>query len=206
MPTYILDILIESGDLYQACSSIKTPIWILIRADGLHQSFATSQVAPCPHPVWNCPARLVINLPTLEGSHFKATLCTSVYTGQVVPVASSQIRLSVLPCGTPSRLAFPLLNTGDYREPIGQLTAKVSLLMLPPQPPPEPPAPDPSIWPHPRTGIPARPGPQSHMPPQSQYGAQTQMGPPAGPFFGYPGTIMARGVQSGQGFSGGARK
>jgi hypothetical protein len=132
MPTYILDILVEAGDLYQVCSWIKTPIWILIRADGLQQSFATRHVFPCPHPIWNCPARLVINLPALDGSHFKATLCTSDPKGQVIPVAASQVGVSWLPCGRPGRLAFPFLNTRDFGQAVGQLTAKASLSLLPP--------------------------------------------------------------------------
>jgi hypothetical protein len=131
MPTYLLDMIVESGELYQSCSLIQTPIWVVIRVDGLHQTFSTSQVSPSPRPVWRCPARLVINLLGLEGTHFKATLCTSSASGAPVNVGASQVRLSSLPFGSPSRLSFPLLSPHDYSVQVASLTVRATLSLLP---------------------------------------------------------------------------
>jgi hypothetical protein len=135
MPTYLLDMVVESGELYQACSMIQTPIWVIIRVDGLHQTFSTSQVSPSPRPVWRCPARLIINLLGLESTHFKATLCTSSASGAPVNVGASQVRLSSLPFGTPSRLSFPLLSPLDYSVQVASLTVRATLSLLPLQQP-----------------------------------------------------------------------
>jgi hypothetical protein len=156
MPTYLLDMVVESGELYQPCSPIQTPIWIIIQSDGLHQMFSTSQVAPSPRPVWRCPARLVINLPDLDGTHFKATLCTSSPSGSVIAVGSSKVNLSTLPFGTPSRLSFALMSTQNVSVEAANLTMRATLSLLPLQTPQQPTGPYsmPYAGPH----LPARSG------------------------------------------------
>jgi hypothetical protein len=135
MPTYLLDILVEDAQLYTACSTIRTPLWITIRADGLQQGFDTPSVPACPRPSWRTPVRLVLNLPSLNGCHFKATLRTSGYLGEVISIACSQVRLSGLPTGRPRSFQFALQNTRDFAEQAATLsvTAAISELALSPQ-------------------------------------------------------------------------
>jgi hypothetical protein len=141
MPTYLLDIVIEEAQLYTPCSTIRTPIWITIRADGLQQPFNSPQVPACPRPSWRTPVRLVLNLPNLQSGHFKATLRTAGYLGEVSSVACSQVHLNTLPIGRPGRFNFPLQHTQDFSVQAATLwvTACISELELRPQPPPSQP-------------------------------------------------------------------
>jgi hypothetical protein len=137
MPTYLLDILVEDAQLYTACSGIRTPIWITVRADGLQQPFDTPAVPACPRPSWRTPVRLVLNLPNLAGGHFKATLRTAGYLGEIISIACSQVRLSSLPVGRPRSFQFALQNTRDFAEQAATLsvTAAISEVFLHPQAP-----------------------------------------------------------------------
>jgi hypothetical protein len=180
---------VESGDLYEACSWLQAPIWILVRSDGLLQTFSTAAVPPSPHPVWRSPARLIINLADLEGSHFKATLCTSGPTGAPIAIGTSQVRLSTLPFGSPSRLSFPLKSCQNYSITVETLTIKATISLLPAPAPPQPasvPKPNP-VGRANQVGIPI-PGSAAAMP-------QAQMMPPLvprRPWTGYPGAPEVR--------------
>jgi hypothetical protein len=50
----------------------------------------------------------------------------------VIPLASSQVRLSSIPLGTLNHLSFPLLNTQDFSQTIAKLTVTATLRALPP--------------------------------------------------------------------------
>jgi hypothetical protein len=145
MPTYLLDILIEEAQLLACCRSIRTPIWIRIRADGLCQPFDTRAVAACARPSWKTAVRLVLDLPRLEGAHFKATLNSSGYVGEVLPIAASQVRLTGLPVGRPGRFVFPLQSAQDFGVQAAMLsvTASISEVALRPRPALEPAGP---VW------------------------------------------------------------
>lgn len=107
---YILDILIEDGMVSREFSSLSTPIWALIRVDGVKNNFTTNQVPASPNPRFNTATRFVLNLPDLNGAHLKASLCT-YKDGRTNVFAISQIRLSSLPFGRPKRFSFPLMNS-----------------------------------------------------------------------------------------------
>jgi hypothetical protein len=172
MPTYLLDILVQDAQLYAACSAIRTPIWITIRADGLQQPFDTPAVPASPRPSWRTPVRLVLNLPNLSGGHFKATLRTAGYLGEIVSIACSQVRLSSLPAGRPKSFVFALQNTRDFAEQAATLavTAAISEVVL------HPPAPA------------ARPPPGRAEPGSAE---AWPVPPPAG-WRAYPGAIVGR--------------
>jgi hypothetical protein len=115
--------------------------------------------------VWNCPVRLVLNLPTLDGSHFKATLRTRGYLSEDVALACSQIQLNTLMMGQPRRFSFPLMLVQNYQIPAAMVSVTVGLSMLPPPnrpqpytgyqpPPPMGPPPAPRV---PYTGYPGAP-------------------------------------------------
>lgn len=133
MTTYILDIFLQEAELFTPCSSIRTPIWININADGLQQTFSTGQVAPCPHPVWNSSARFVLKLHSLHGAHFKASLMTHGQGGQVRPVAMSQVRLETVPVGTPRRFTVPLMLVPQFTVQAASLVVTAAISSLPQQ-------------------------------------------------------------------------
>jgi hypothetical protein len=160
-----LDVLIEEAQLYESMSSIHTPLWITLRADGVQVTFDTPQVPASPHLRWNTPVRFVLNLPSLEGRHFKATLRTTGYLGEILSVACSQVRLSMLPHGHPRKFSFPLQNTRDFSIQAATLCITASLSELP--------------------TVPVR---QGYTQPPPNYG--NPMGPP---WNGYPGTIPQTG-------------
>jgi hypothetical protein len=134
MPTYLLDILVEEAQLFACCRNISTPVWIRLRADGLCQSFDTPAVAACPRPSWRTAVRLVLDLPSLEHGHVKATLRTSGCLGEVLPVACAQVRLTALPKGRPARFSFPLQSALDFavQAAVLSVTASISELALRP--------------------------------------------------------------------------
>ena len=192
MTKYVLDLLIREAELFTPCSWVTNPIWIDISADGLQKTFSTSRVSPCPHPSWNCGARLVLKLNTLAGSHFAASLMTNRQDGQPVAVARSQIRLETLPLGTPRKFAFPLMFVQDYSVQAASLcvTATISALsqlqsysVAPARPPEYRPAPPPrtdhGYYPMPQFAPPAPQYPaRPPAPPPQPYQAQRQYVPP----------------------------
>jgi hypothetical protein len=131
MPTYLLGILVHDLQLYESMNDVQSPIWLTLRADGLNQPFTTCQQRPAACCVWNCPVRLVLSLPTLDGSHFKTTLRTWGYLGEDVPLACSQIQLNTLMMGQPKRFSFPLMLVQNYQIPAAMVTVTVGLSMLP---------------------------------------------------------------------------
>jgi hypothetical protein len=134
MPTYICDILVEDAQLYESMSSFRTPLWITLRADGVQVTFDTPHVPASPHPCWNTPVRFVLNLPNLEDRHFKATLRTTGYLGEVLSIACSQVRLTMLPRGHPRKFSFPLQNTRDFSVQAATLSITAAISELPPTP------------------------------------------------------------------------
>jgi hypothetical protein len=131
MSRYILDLVVEEAQLYQCCSSIQSPFFIAIRADGLQQEFVTPHVPASPQPAWRCPVRLILNLPHLNNYHLRASLRTTLYHGQVAAVASAQVRLASLPTGQPIRISFPLQLAHDHTVQAATLTVTASLSPLP---------------------------------------------------------------------------
>jgi hypothetical protein len=132
MPTYLLDIVIHDLQLYESMNGVQGPIWLMLRADGLNQPFTTCQQPPAACCVWNCAVRLVLNLATLDGSHFKATLRTRGYLGEDVALACSQIQLNTLMIGQPKRFSFPLMLVQNYQIPAARVTVTVGISILPP--------------------------------------------------------------------------
>jgi hypothetical protein len=134
MPTYILDMLVEEAQLYWSLEGIQGPLWLTIRADGLGVAVDTPQVPASPTPSWRTPVRLILNLPTLEGRHFKAMLHSLGSQGQILSLACSQIRLSILPNGRPARFSFPLQNTVNFSVQAAtvSVTASISEVRLTP--------------------------------------------------------------------------
>jgi hypothetical protein len=132
---FLLDVLVEHATLYRPCSFVRSPIWITINADGLHQTFHTGAIPPCERTVWNCPARLILNLHRLDGMHFKVALRTHGGAGESVIIAASQVSLNTLGGGRPNRFAFPLLNPVDRVTPAAQLTMSASISEVALQPP-----------------------------------------------------------------------
>jgi hypothetical protein len=163
MQTYLLDILVHDLQLYESMNGILGPIWLMLRADGLNQPFTTCQQRPAACCVWNCAVRLVLNLATLDGSHFKATLRTRGYLGEDVPLACSQIQLNTLVMGQPKRFSFPLMLVQNYQIPAAMATVTVGISMLPP----------PNRQPQHSTGVHPPPGPYI-------------------PYTGYPGAPFRR--------------
>jgi hypothetical protein len=180
MPTFLLDMVVEGAQLYSPCSTIRTPIWITIRADGLQQPFDTPSVPASPRPSWRTPVRLVLNLPNLATGHFKATLRTTGYLGEILSVACSQVRLSNLPVGRPAHFQFPLQNTQDFAIQAATLsiTASIREVALQPRPLPQPEIP-PGAWQQP--GIAA--------PPWATTTAPVQIPPPQDDWRRYPGSV-----------------
>jgi hypothetical protein len=134
MPTYILDMLVEEAQLYWSLEGIQGPLWLTIRADGLGVAFDTPQVPASPNPSWRTPVRLILNLQSLEGRHFKTMLHSLGSQGQLLSLACSQIRLSILPNGRPARFSFPLQNTVNFSVQAATLsvTASISEVRLTP--------------------------------------------------------------------------
>jgi hypothetical protein len=134
MPTFLLDIVVHDAQLYESCNGVKGPVWITIRCDGLEQRFSTPQLPPSARVTWNCPVRLVLNLPSLEVGHFKTTLKTTGYLGEDLAIGCSQVRLGSLGIGQPKRFSFPLLNVKDFRIPAALATVTAGITVLPQQP------------------------------------------------------------------------
>lgn len=132
--TFLLDILVERGELYQPCAGLQNPIWIQIKADGLQRPFNSNQVAPCPYPGWGTGARLVLNLDTLEQKHFKAFLMT-ICNGRETPFGAAQVKLESLTLGRPKKFSFPMMLCSNYSIQAGTLyvTATISSLQRQPQ-------------------------------------------------------------------------
>jgi hypothetical protein len=133
MPTFLLDIVVHDAQLYESCNGVKSPVWITIRCDGLEQRFSTPQQPPSFRVTWNCPVRLVLNLPSLDSGHFKATLKTTGYLGEDLAIGCSQVRLSALGIGQPKRFSFPLINVKDSRVPAALATVTAGITILPQQ-------------------------------------------------------------------------
>lgn len=130
---FLLDVLVEDATLYRPCAFLTKPIWITVSADGLSQTFCTSQVAPSPHPSWHLGARLVLKIPTLDGRHFRVHLSTFGSGGSPVTVCTSQVRLASLPFGRPCRFSFPLMMGNDktIQGATLKMTATISSLSRP---------------------------------------------------------------------------
>lgn len=128
--TYLLDIFIERGELYQPCAGIVSPIWVQIRADGLERPFNTGRVAPCPYPGWGHGGRLILHLDTLNNKHFKAFLMTVGQGGQEIHFTASQISLQALPMGRPKRFSFPMMLCSNYNVTGGTLYVTATLSSL----------------------------------------------------------------------------
>jgi hypothetical protein len=133
MQTYLVDIVVHDVQLYEACNSIRNPMWITLKADGLSQTFTTSPLPPSPRIVWNCPVRLVLNLASLDDKHFKTTIHTTGYLGEDLAVACAQVRLNSLVFGQPKKFCFPLLNVRDFRVTAAMLTVTAAISVLPQQ-------------------------------------------------------------------------
>jgi hypothetical protein len=132
MPTYLLDIVVHDLQLYDSMNGVQSPIWLMLRADGLNQPFTTCQQRPAACCMLNCAVRLVLNLTTLDGSHFKATLRTRGYLGEDVALACSQIQLNTLMMGQPKHFSFPLMLVQNYQIPAAMLSVTIRISMVPP--------------------------------------------------------------------------
>jgi hypothetical protein len=126
MPTYLLDIVVEEAQLYQSMSFVRSPIWVRVCPDGVEQYFETPPVAPGPSVVWHTPVRFVLNLPTLNAAHLRASIRTHGGGAASAALACSQIQLGQITLGRPSHFAFPLLLAPSFIEPAANLTVTMS--------------------------------------------------------------------------------
>lgn len=112
--SYILDIVVKEADLMPILSDIGTPLWFVINADGLPNQFFTPKVCFNMHPVWNCPMRLIIQVPDIARAYLYVTLCTFAENGtDVRGIARARVGLRSLPNGTPKQFRFPLMYTSN---------------------------------------------------------------------------------------------
>jgi hypothetical protein len=88
----------------------------------------TSQVSAHATARFHSPFRLVLNLPSLDNSYFKTSLCTLSDDGtQVRILGNSQIKLTSLPTNPPQQFTYPLLSIQDTRVEVAIVTARATI-------------------------------------------------------------------------------
>ena len=108
--TWILDLVIKDAEMGPDTQNLNTPLWFVIKADGLPQPVHTSQALPSSNPQWNFPVRLILQLNDISRAYLYVTLCTFKpgFEGPTA-IARSRIGLRSMPIGSPKQFKFPLM-------------------------------------------------------------------------------------------------
>lgn len=117
LSSWILDLVVKDATLTDEANPKKTPMWLVVLADGMQQPFSTEKVNYSKEPQWNCPARLVLRFPDISCTYLYITLCT-FDNNSIVPLARSRVALRNLPIGSPKTFKFPLLTQGSDSESV----------------------------------------------------------------------------------------
>ncbi|OHS98813.1 hypothetical protein TRFO_01873 [Tritrichomonas foetus] len=134
MSQYILDIMVNSADLSPDIQSLKSPLWLIFKADGNNHNCQTPQVKPSS-PVWNYGFRLIISLPDLSGAYLFVNLCTTNQkTKQIVLLGNSKVSIKGLPVGYPKKFAFPIMNSKNTAIIAAKLSLTATLSAIVPSP------------------------------------------------------------------------
>lgn len=127
MPTYLLDMVIDEAQLTNCMDRMKGVVWLMIRADGDSQTICTSHETAEPLIKFNQRVRMSLTLPTLEGQYLKVSLFSNDETGKSMVLAASQVRLNMIPHGSPKKFVFPLIVIGSTTDEaaIVKMTANI---------------------------------------------------------------------------------
>lgn len=91
-------------------SNITSPLWLVIKADGLEQPVQTNQTIPCINPCWNFAIRLILELPDISPAYLYFSLCTFKNSFDTpIAIARSRLGLRSMPIGSPKQFKFPLM-------------------------------------------------------------------------------------------------
>ena len=128
LSTWVLDLVIIDGDTPDDMLPIKTPLWLVISADGIPQPFSSSTAEFSQRIRWNYAVRLILQVADIGRSYMYFTLCTSDSSPSGVrPLARSKIGLRCLPVSSPKRFTFPLMSISNGAQQIINLSVLATL-------------------------------------------------------------------------------
>jgi hypothetical protein len=135
MTNYVLDVMIEEVQFSGALRALPGPVWIVLQVDGVSRRIDCPHVNPAVTARMRFTARLVLNLPDLEGNYFKTSLCTyNDDQSRICVLANSQIKLTALPTGLPQHFTYPLLSCQDVTVDAAIVSASATISPIPREP------------------------------------------------------------------------
>lgn len=103
-------------------------LWLIVNADGIPRPFSTTEVPSSNHPVWNFPARMILQFNDVSRSYLYITLCTHGFNGTSVEVLGrSRIGLRALPVGSPKIFEFPIMHPSNSAQIVLNCRVKATL-------------------------------------------------------------------------------
>jgi hypothetical protein len=138
MTGFLLDVQIEELQFSGYLHTLHPSVWLLLKADGVHQTIRGPQMSTLTTARFQFPCRLVLNLPCLEGYWFKTSLWSfDPNQSRQIAIASAQVRLENLPKSQFQRFSYPLLNVQNPKVTAAMVTATAAIrpIALGPGPP-----------------------------------------------------------------------
>jgi hypothetical protein len=127
---FLLDIIIEDVQFHACLKSLASPVWLVVKADGVRQQIAGPFLWANGVAQLNMGSRLVLDLESLDGHYFRTSLCTfTPDRGKVLILAGAQIPLVGLPNRSHS-FTYPLLKASDFTTQAAIISAKSMLQEL----------------------------------------------------------------------------
>lgn len=122
--------MIHKADLTEACNGMSGPFCLVARTDGVSQNFMTKESYPSNDGIlqFENPARLILNLPTLQNSVFQMSLLT-LRGNRTTVVGSAQIFLRDIP-DSPRKISFPLMSVNNVSQKVCTVRMKVAITLF----------------------------------------------------------------------------
>jgi hypothetical protein len=131
MLTHLLDLVVHYVEFSKSLNEIQTPVSVTLGCDGVPEQLTLPMQPPSARVTWDSPARLVLSLPALNGTHLRVALKAVGCAGHEISIARSQIRLAALGVGRSRRVYFPLMSVSNFTQVAAVVTITARLAALP---------------------------------------------------------------------------